>query len=87
MSTITPAAHRGSIVHSRPLSPVIAPCLKRHLEKIMERISDVFPYLSSSDVSKYSALSYGSSISLVYRPRLLICGVEGVGLVGFLSFI
>uniref|UniRef100_A0ACD5XZU7 Uncharacterized protein n=1 Tax=Avena sativa TaxID=4498 RepID=A0ACD5XZU7_AVESA len=80
MSTITPAAHRGSIVHSRPLSPVIAPCLKRHLEKIMERISDVFPYLSSSDVSKYSALSYGSSISLVYRPRLLICGVEGVGL-------
>ncbi|KAF7066608.1 hypothetical protein CFC21_072560 [Triticum aestivum] len=33
MSTITPAAHRGSIVHSRPLSPVIAPCLKRHLEK------------------------------------------------------
>ncbi|CAM0952416.1 unnamed protein product [Alopecurus aequalis] len=80
MSTITPAAHRGSIVHSRPLSPVIAPCLKRHLEKIMERISDVFPYLSSSDVSKYSALSYGSSISLVYRPRLLICGIEGVGL-------
>ncbi|KAK1632328.1 hypothetical protein QYE76_006643 [Lolium multiflorum] len=80
MSTITPAAHRGSIVHSRPLLPVIAPCLKRHLEKIMERISDVFPYLSSSDVSKYAALSYGSSISLVYRPRLLICGVEGVGL-------
>ncbi|KAM0894917.1 hypothetical protein ACQ4PT_024173 [Festuca glaucescens] len=80
MSTITPAAHRGSIVHSRPLSPVIAPCLNRHLEKIMERISDVFPYLSSSDVSKCAALSYGSSISLVYRPRLLICGVEGAGL-------
>uniref|UniRef100_A0A0E0B5B0 Bromo domain-containing protein n=1 Tax=Oryza glumipatula TaxID=40148 RepID=A0A0E0B5B0_9ORYZ len=80
MSTITPAAHRGSIVHSRPLSPVIAPCLKRHLEKIMERIADIFPFLSSVDVSKFSALSYGSSIPLVYRPRLLMCGGESVGL-------
>jgi hypothetical protein len=86
MSTITPAAHRGSIVHSRPLSTVIAPCLKRHLEKIMEQISDIFPFLSSIDFSKFSALSYGSSIPLVYRPRLLICGGESVGLVGlFLS--
>ncbi|PUZ71533.1 hypothetical protein GQ55_2G320100 [Panicum hallii var. hallii] len=80
MSTITPAAHRGSIVHSRPLSSVIAPCLKRHLDKIMERISDIFPFLSSVDFSKFSALSYGSSIPLVYRPRLLICGGESVGL-------
>ncbi|TVU08937.1 hypothetical protein EJB05_42385 [Eragrostis curvula] len=80
MSTITPAAHRGSIVHSRPLSSVIAPCLKRHLEKIMEQISDIFPFLSSVDVSKFSALSYGTSIPLVYRPRLLICGGESVGL-------
>jgi AAA+ superfamily predicted ATPase len=81
MSTITPAAHRGSIVHSRPLSSVTSPCLKRHLDKIMERISDIFPFLSSVDVSKFSALSYGSSIPLVYRPRLLICGGESVGLV------
>lgn len=80
MSTITPAAHRGSIVHSRPLSTVIAPCLKSHLEKIMEHISDIFPFLSSIDFSKFSALSYGSSIPLVYRPRLLICGGESVGL-------
>jgi SpoVK/Ycf46/Vps4 family AAA+-type ATPase len=80
MSTITPAAHRGSIVHSRPLSSVIAPCLKRHLDKIMERISDIFPFLSSVDFSKFSALSYVSSIPLVYRPRLLICGGESVGL-------
>jgi SpoVK/Ycf46/Vps4 family AAA+-type ATPase len=80
MSTITPAAHRGSIVHSRPLSPVIAPCLKRHHEKIMERIADIFPFLSSVDVSKFSALSYGSSIPLVYRPRLLMCGGVSVGL-------
>ncbi|CAL5082334.1 unnamed protein product [Urochloa decumbens] len=80
MSTITPAAHRGSIVHSRPLSSVVAPCLKRHLDKIMERISDIFPFLSSVEFSKFSALSYGSSIPLVYRPRLLICGGESVGL-------
>ncbi|OEL29294.1 ATPase family AAA domain-containing protein [Dichanthelium oligosanthes] len=80
MATITPAAHRGSIVHSRPLSSVVAPCLKRHLEKIMQRISDIFPFLSSIDFSKFSALSYGSSIPLVYRPRLLICGGESVGL-------
>ncbi|KAJ1290406.1 hypothetical protein BS78_02G240700 [Paspalum vaginatum] len=80
MSTITPAAHRGSIVHSRPLSSIIAPCLKRHLDKIMEHISDIFPFLSSVDFSKFSALSLGSSIPLVYRPRLLICGDESVGL-------
>ncbi|CAN6167638.1 unnamed protein product [Urochloa humidicola] len=80
MSTITPAAHRGSIVHSRPLSSVIAPCLKRHLDKIMERISDIFPFLSTVEFNKFSALSYGSSIPLVYRPRLLICGGESVGL-------
>ncbi|WVZ65548.1 hypothetical protein U9M48_014893 [Paspalum notatum var. saurae] len=80
MSTITPAAHRGSIVHSRPLSSVIAPCLKRHLEKIMKQISDIFPFLSSVDFNKFSALSLGSSIPLVYRPRLLICGDESVGL-------
>ncbi|CAL5087363.1 unnamed protein product [Urochloa decumbens] len=80
MSTITPAAHRGSIVHSRPLSSVVAPCLKRHLDKIMERVSDIFPFLSSVEFSKFSALSYGSSIPLVYRPRLLICGGESVGL-------
>jgi ATPase family AAA domain-containing protein 2 len=84
MSTITPAAHRGSIVHSRPLSSVVAPCLKRHLGKIMEQISDSFPFLSSIDVHKFSALyyGYGPSIPLVYRPRLLICGGESVGLVG-----
>nr|CAB3504091.1 unnamed protein product [Digitaria exilis] len=46
----------------------------------MERISDIFPFLSSVEFSKFSALSYGSSIPLVYRPRLLICGGESVGL-------
>lgn len=80
MSTITPAAHRGSIVHSRPLSSIVAPCLKRHLQRIMENVSDIFPCLSDFDVSKLSVLSYGTVLSLVYKPRLLICGDESVGL-------
>lgn len=81
MSTITPAAHRGSIVHSRPLSSVVAPFLRRHLQKVMDHISENFPALaSSSDVKKVSTLTYGSTVSLVYRPRILICGDESVGL-------
>lgn len=81
MSTITPAAHRGSIVQSRPLSSVVAPCLQRHFEKIMSTISDIFPVVSvSAELSKLSKLSYGSGVPLVYRPRLLLCGGDGVGL-------
>lgn len=81
MSTITPAAHRGSIVHSRPLSPILSSCLKGHLMKIMGHISDIFPYHSASDTSKLAVLSYCSAFPLVYRPRLLLCGNETVGLV------
>ncbi|KAL3504860.1 hypothetical protein ACH5RR_034701 [Cinchona calisaya] len=81
MSTITPAAHRGSMVHSRPLSSVVAPCLLGELQKVMSIISDIFPALVvSSDLTKLSMLLYGSVIPLVYRPRLLLCGREGVGL-------
>ncbi|XP_042497454.1 ATPase family AAA domain-containing protein At1g05910 isoform X3 [Macadamia integrifolia] len=81
MSTITPAAHRGSIVHSRPLSLIVAPCLQRHLQKVMDHISEIFPTLTAlSDMSKLSMLSYGSARPLVYRPRLLICGDESMGL-------
>ncbi|GMH28565.1 hypothetical protein Nepgr_030408 [Nepenthes gracilis] len=81
MSTITPAAHRGSIVHSRPLSLVVAPCLQHHLQKAMACIEDIFPPLGvSSELTKLSMLSYGSMIPLVYRPRFLLCGSAGVGL-------
>ncbi|KAL8196047.1 hypothetical protein R6Q57_025047 [Mikania cordata] len=81
MSTITPAAHRGSIVHSRPLSPVVAPCLQRHLQKAMSVISDIFPALDlSSESKKFSMLVCGFALPLVYRPRLLLCGMEGAGL-------
>ncbi|KAL6228534.1 hypothetical protein ACLB2K_002483 [Fragaria x ananassa] len=66
MSTITPAAHRGAFVHSRPLSLVVAPCLQRHLDTAMKYISDIFPC--------------GSAIPpVVYRPWLSICGAEGYG--------
>lgn len=82
MSTITPAAHRGSLVHSRPLSSVVAPCLQGQLQKAMSIVSDVFPpFTVSLELTKLSMLSYGSTIPLVYRPRLLLCGGEGVGLV------
>ncbi|KAL4278959.1 hypothetical protein GQ457_03G025540 [Hibiscus cannabinus] len=81
MSAITPAAHRGSIVQSRPLSLVVAPCLQRHLQKVLNYISDIFPPLTvSSELTKLSMLSYGSAIPLVYRPRLLLCGADGFGL-------
>ncbi|KAK6116642.1 hypothetical protein DH2020_049641 [Rehmannia glutinosa] len=81
MSTITPAAHRGTIVNSRPLSPVVSPCLEGVLQKAMSIISDIFPVLTvSSEVTKLSVVSYGSAISLVYRPRLLLHGDDGVGL-------
>ncbi|XP_020089348.1 ATPase family AAA domain-containing protein At1g05910 isoform X2 [Ananas comosus] len=80
MSTITPAAHRGAVVHSRPLSAIIAPCLQRHLDRLMDRVSDIFPYLSSLELCKFSVSSFGSALPLVYRPRLLICGDESVGL-------
>ncbi|MFS7924713.1 putative chromatin remodeler Bromodomain family [Helianthus anomalus] len=81
MSTITPAAHRGAIVHSRPLSPVVAPCLQRHLQKAMSVISDIFPALDvSSESKKLSMLVCGFALPLVYRPRLLMCGAEGAGL-------
>ncbi|XP_068664542.1 ATPase family AAA domain-containing protein At1g05910 [Aristolochia californica] len=80
MSTITPAAHRGSIVHLRPLSSVVAPCLERHLKKIMGHISEIFTSLSASDLTKLQMFSYGTAAPLVYRPQLLICGAEGTGL-------
>ncbi|KAH0469392.1 hypothetical protein IEQ34_000950 [Dendrobium chrysotoxum] len=80
MSTITPAAHRGSIVHSRPLSPIVSSFLQSHLQRIMKHIAEIFPFLSNSDISRLSVFSYGPTIPLVYRPRLLICGDESSGL-------
>ncbi|XP_068647706.1 ATPase family AAA domain-containing protein At1g05910-like [Aristolochia californica] len=80
MSTITPAAHRGSLVHSRPLSSVVAPCLGAHLKKIMDHISEIFTSLAASDYAKLQMFSYGTVAPLVYRPQLLICGAEGTGL-------
>ncbi|CAH1443962.1 unnamed protein product [Lactuca virosa] len=81
MSAITPATHRGSVVHSRPLSPVVSPCLQRHLQNSMRVISDIFLVLEiSSESSKFSMVVSGFALPLVYRPRLLLCGIEGAGL-------
>lgn len=91
MSAITPAAHRGAIVHSRPLSPVIAPCLQGHLDKIRKCISEIFPILAKGDtkdsfdnnsrnLANLFGFPYSSLIPVVYRPRLLLCGKEGAGL-------
>ena len=67
MSTITTAAHRGAVVHSRPLSSVVAPCRQRHLQKVMNTITDIFlPIAMSSELTKLSMPSY--SFAAVYRP-------------------
>nr|KAJ0213803.1 hypothetical protein LSAT_V11C400226260 [Lactuca sativa] len=81
MSAITPTAHRCSVVHSRPFSLVVSLCLQSHLQNAMRVISDIFPVLEiSSESSKFSMVVSGFSIPLVYRPGLLLCGIEGVGL-------
>ncbi|GLJ11505.1 hypothetical protein SUGI_0169210 [Cryptomeria japonica] len=91
MSTITPAAHRGATVQSRPLSPVIVPCLQGQLKIISDYISDIFYIVAKGDkkdslndsschLAKLLGFPYGSSIPFVYRPRLLLCGKEGAGL-------
>ncbi|KAH9287473.1 hypothetical protein KI387_031590, partial [Taxus chinensis] len=91
MSSITPAAHTGAIVYSRPLPPIVAPCLQGHMERIKNHLSEIFPVVAKKDVkdsldcrfhnlSKSLGVSYGSSNPLVYRPKLLICGEEGTGL-------
>ncbi|KAM7473233.1 hypothetical protein LguiB_020476 [Lonicera macranthoides] len=79
MSTITPAAQRASIVQSRPLPSVVESCLKRKLKKAMTKVSYIFPHFLFES-SKIHKLSLVSSFPLVYRPRLLVCGGEGVGL-------
>ncbi|GLJ33890.1 hypothetical protein SUGI_0681630 [Cryptomeria japonica] len=91
ISTITLAAHRGTIVHSRPLSPVIAPSLQGHLKIIIDYMTEIFYIVakgdkkdslndSSRNLAKLLRFPYGSSIPVVYKPRLLLCGKEGVGL-------
>ncbi|GLJ11509.1 hypothetical protein SUGI_0169310 [Cryptomeria japonica] len=91
MSTITPVAHRCATVQSRPLSPVIAPCLQGQLKIISHYISDIFYVVAKGDkkdslndsshhLAKLLGFPYGSSIPFFYRPRLLLCGKEGAGL-------
>lgn len=93
MSTITPAAQRGTLVQSMPLSSIVSPCLQNQLTLIMDSIAGVFPMNKKESASKlpadredadqlaaFSTLRYGSSFPFVYRPRLLICGKEAAGM-------
>lgn len=93
MSTITPAAQRGTLVQSMPLSSIVSPCLENQLMCIMDTIAGIFPMNKTEGVSKFpadregadqlaafSTLRYGSSFPFVYRPRLLLCGKEAAGL-------
>lgn len=90
MSSITPASHRGAIVHARPMPAAIASCLRRQVDTVMAHLKDIFipestdAALSSDDeeLESYSCLGVsGLSFPVVYRPRFLICGGEGTGLV------
>ena len=94
MSTITPAAQRGTLVQSMPLSSIVFPCLENQLKYVMESISGIFPMHKVEGISKlctkgadqlaaFSTLRYGSSYPFVYRPRLLICGKEAAGIVSY----
>eukprot|EP00249_Psilotum_nudum_P007003 c20237_g1_i1 orf=334-3666(-) len=93
MSTITPAAQRGALVQSMPLSSIVLPCLSGQLKMIMDRIAVIFPlgYTdvglfipvedgSANQLASFSTLRYGSSFPFVYRPKLLLCGKEENGL-------
>lgn len=93
MSTITPAAQRGTLVQSMPLSSIVSPCLQSQLTCIMDNIARIFPMDKKEGNSKFpadredadqlaafSTLRYGSSFPFVYRPRLLICGKAAAGM-------
>jgi hypothetical protein len=95
VGAITPASHRGAVTCARPLSSVVAPCLEGHLEAIVNLLSEIFPVKTREDaqasvldddeedspehLARLLAMRHGAS--LVHRPRLLLCGREGTGLV------
>ena len=95
VSAITPASHRGAVTYARPFSGVIAPCLEGHLQTIVKKLSEIFPVMKGETPSSNQSDSeedespeqlarlFGLGLSgpLVYRPKLLLCGREGAGLV------
>ncbi|KAG6554152.1 hypothetical protein Mapa_004068 [Marchantia paleacea] len=95
MSAITPAAHRGAVVHGRPLSTVVTPALEGQLERVLRRLREVFPVMhveksdleedddddeSPEQLARLFGFQFGSSIPYVYKPRLLLWGYDGSGL-------
>lgn len=92
VAAITPASHRGAVTYARPFSSVVAPCLEGHLQSIVKTLSDIFP-LTNHELPKAESeedespeqltrlFGMGSGTPLVYRPKFLLCGREGAGLV------
>lgn len=85
-SLITPASHRSAAAHARPLSPVVANCLKDTLAQVLGVLKDVFPpvqvCLDKGHGHKPGARwqqGPSSLLTSVQRPRLLLCGPEGAG--------
>lgn len=79
MTTITPAAHRGSVVNSRPLPPSVLPCMQRTLKEVMCRVSKIFPAVSICYRSRL--LLYGNdgvglvSISVLLFPFFFLLAI------------
>ncbi|KAL3678186.1 hypothetical protein R1sor_021142 [Riccia sorocarpa] len=94
MSAITPAAHRGAVVHGRPLSVVVSPLLEGQLNRVLGRLEEVFPVAeaeksdiddsnedeSPEQLARMFGFQFGSSIPYVFKPRLLLWGHAGSGL-------
>ncbi|EFJ08946.1 hypothetical protein SELMODRAFT_428490 [Selaginella moellendorffii] len=87
MSAITPAAHRGTLVHSRPLPPMLVPCLNGQLQTVVAALSDIFPLLSNPDgdessenLTRLFGTHTGMIFPTVYKPRYLLCGTDSSGL-------
>lgn len=95
ISAITPASHRGAVTYARPFSAVIAPLLEGHLRTIMKKLCDIFPVMNGESRSSNQSDSdddespeqlarlfgLGCGGPMVYRPKFLVHGWEGTGLV------
>lgn len=74
-SGLTPAAHRASASHARPLSPVVRPCLTKPLQAALQQLKSLFPpaaaclaataAAAAGQRTKLSASSSSSSSSML----------------------
>ena len=80
---ITPASHRGSVVHSRPVPEFLRPCLEPALGKLLAATRSVFPPAAAALQGAAPAPAAPSSQALAAtftcQARMLVCGEEGMG--------